>query len=147
MPVTGDNGWVPVEHPPRHDVSIPKHDRQPGANRVAGAHDGPGEIVALGQQFLAGDLVLAIRPIGIDGRCFLGDHIMTRRLFVDRRRGDEDVLPAMAGKHIYVPRHLIGRERDELADDVVIGLIQPGAANILELPHNRSDAGGKLALT
>src|SRR5262249_20126383 len=131
------------EHAMGHDITLIEHGRQHRSDRMAWPNDRPGEVARGLEHRFAGDLVLAIDPIRVHRRRLLRDEIVARRLLVNGGRGYEYVLTRAAREGVDVPRHLLGPEDNELADDIKAALpksaVGPG---VVHLPGDRGDANG-----
>jgi hypothetical protein len=50
MTIAGHDGWLAVQHAPRHNVAVAHHDGQACPHGVTGTDDGPGKILGILQQ-------------------------------------------------------------------------------------------------
>jgi hypothetical protein len=121
--VTRNEHGLARQHAVAHRVAFVEHGGKTRARGVRGTHIGPGQIAPL-HQILAGDLGLAVGPVGIDGGRRLGGHVGEGMLLVDRSRGDEDVLAGATGEDVDVLLHLWRGEHQELRHHIPIGPAQ-----------------------
>ena len=111
----------PADHLPGAVVAVDGHGDAALVIGMAGADDGDREAflpVLLHEEFLTGDLVPGILPVGIRQGGALGDHIACGRLQVSGGGADVDVLPRLTAEEAPVPFHLVLGEADELADGI-----------------------------
>ena len=119
---------------------------------VAGADDGNGETVVAPlahEQFLAGNLVARVLPMGIGQRGSLGDDVIGGRFVIGRSRRYIDVLARAALEEPDVALHLRGQEADELADGIELCVAQLAQhlVGIVDVGDDLFHTGGHLVLT
>ena len=136
-----------ADHLPGALLSVGAHGNVPLVIGVAGADDGDREAflpVFFHQEFLAGDLVAGIEPVGIAQGRALGDDVAGRRFVIGGGGADIDILAGFAPEEAVIPLHILHGEADEFADGVEGQALQllGGALFIMDVRRNLVDPFG-----
>ncbi len=127
--VAVDDDGAPGAHP--RDIGPAAEGRQqPLVVGVRRPHDGHRQTalaVCGDEHVLARDLVARVLPERVAQRRRLGHRHPPRRLLVRGRRADEHVLPGASLEQLEVGGDVLGREGQELGDDVEPALAEGGA--------------------